>query len=81
MKQYVARLKTRALGIFGNRCASCFCTTDLQFAHRKKNGFCGNGRGSKERIKNILTHLDNYILLCINCHREFDKKYNGELKL
>ena len=81
MKQYVSRLRSRALGIFNNRCASCFCSDNLQFAHRKKNGVSGRGRGRIDRIRNVISNINDYILLCGECHREFDTEYNGELKL
>lgn len=58
---------------FGGCCRICESKDDLEFAHRRDNGFKGKGRGRKERYYNIKNNPSDYALLCKPCHRAFDK--------
>jgi len=60
--------------VFGGGCQwpGCETTERLEFAHVKKNGVSGRGRGSYERIKDVLLHRENYKQFCHEHHREFD---------
>ena len=72
-RKYRYKLKRRILGIFNYRCCSCFITDDLQFAHKDKS-YLGNGRGSCSRRIEQYSNLDKFILLCKECHFNYDKK-------
>lgn len=56
----------------------CFRIDNLEFAHKIPNGLNGMGRGRNKRILDVLKHMDNYILLCKDCHILYDK---GVLKI
>ena len=58
---------------FGNRCEFCGYTSELEFAHILPTGLMGMGRGKKKRYYNIVNHKPDYLLLCKDCHRKFDK--------
>jgi len=63
----------------GGRCSNPLCPTpteNLEFAHTKRTGLSGWGRGRKERYYDVLKHPDCYILFCKECHKLFDR---GEL--
>ena len=45
---------------------------DLEFAHLGKTGLAGRGRGSAHRYGDIARNINNYTLLCHNCHTRFD---------
>ena len=79
---YRQRLKMRALRIysdlFGPCCQNKECEeTDiskLQFAHLEPTGLQGPSRGLTNRYLDVLKNPNKYTLLCVDCHREFDKK-------
>lgn len=60
---------------FGGRCHLCLkADTELEFSHLAPTGLSGMGRGRYERLYDILRYPFNYWLLCVPCHREFDRK-------
>jgi hypothetical protein len=61
---------------YGGRCAKCKSTAKLQFAHQFPSGLEGYGRGKNKRYWNIVNHPLSYVLLCENCHKEYDR-YTG----
>jgi len=63
----------------GKRCHMCgIHVVRGEFAHKihyetkEHQGLKGPGRGKNHRVIDILFHPDKYILLCHNCHIEYD---------
>lgn len=69
--KFKSKLKRRVKGIFNFRCCSCFSNLDLEFAH-KNPCLMGEGRGSTLRYRMIYNNLQDYILLCHECHLDYD---------
>lgn len=65
---------------YGNKCACCERTDNLQFAHIKDTALKGLGRGKKTRYYDIIKHPDSYVLMNKYCHYGFDK-ISPELKI
>ena len=57
---------------FGGQCIHCTATEALEFAHTKPTELKGRGRGRKERVYDVIKHPDAYILLCHQCHKNYD---------
>lgn len=57
---------------FGGCCQTCGDDSFLEFAHVKPTKCTGSGRGSTQRIYDVMTHLSHYILLCADCHDSYD---------
>jgi len=75
--RYRQRLKNRALhalGGFWPVCRDCGADEGLQFAHVKPTELNGCSRGLTRRCLDVLRHIDCYVLLCDECHKEFDKR-------
>ena len=53
-------------------CAWCGSADDLEFAHLKHTGVKGAGRGLWKRYYDIKNHKDSFMLMCKECHRDFD---------
>ena len=62
---------------YGGCCQHCGSKDDLNFAHIKPTGLSGKGRGMDARCRDIMKNPRSYILLCFNCHKEFDKLNNN----
>ncbi len=61
---------------FGGKCGACdmkLNRTTAQFAHLKPTQITGRGRGSWERLHDVMANPTSYALLCYHCHREFDQ--------
>lgn len=76
---YVQRLRALMLLTFGGSCrfvledgSLCGSLENLEFAHLEETGISGNGRGSRERIYDVIKHPECYILFCRDHHRLFD---------
>jgi len=78
INQWYRKKRVEYIKKFGGRCEQCGRTENLEFAHLNHNDVHGIGRGSNQRIRDIMKHPDNYILLCFKCHKAYDK---GELTL
>lgn len=68
---------------FGGKCVRCnvhYTQEDLEFAHIGKTPLSGTGggRGSYQRMKDILDHPDAYALMCNDCHASFDEREGRE---
>jgi len=63
---------------FGGKCFKCGKKKDLEFAHIRKTGVSGRGRGQKARYYDIMNHPKSYRLLCDECHLKFER---GEIKM
>jgi hypothetical protein len=72
-QRYIGRLKTRLVVKLCGRCKVCGCELSLEFAHLRPTGLNGRGRGMKARLLNIQKHLEDYVLMCHSCHREYDR--------
>lgn len=75
-KNHNGRLKAWLLDYFGNKCAHC-PETDvavLEFAHQAWTKIHGKGRGKRHRLYDIKNNLDMYILLCHDCHYDYDAR-------
>ena len=66
---------------FGNRCEFCGYTSGLEFAHIVPTGLMGMGRGKKKRYYNIVNNKTDYLLLCKDCHRRFDRHPEKKLDI
>jgi transcription elongation factor Elf1 len=75
-KEYVTKLKEQLYQIHGNRCFFCGSTKQLEFAHLEPTGLNGMGRGRINRYLDIKKHVGSYMLLCHECHRQFDLGVN-----
>lgn len=63
----------------GNKCEveGCNETEHLEFAHVRRTGLDGLGRGKQHRLYDIKKHPDDYALMCgkglvTNHHQKFD---------
>jgi hypothetical protein len=72
-RRYRARLRERALQLKGNVCCQCGLLWDLEFAHTDDTPVNGAGRGMDRRYRDVLKHPDCYVLMCHDCHLEFDR--------
>lgn len=77
--RYKARLRERAMALFGDRCQECglgqfedYLPSRLEFAHVGKTELKGRSRGSGNRFRDVLKHPDRYALLCRPCHMDLD---------
>jgi len=75
------KLRKKLKKEYGNICnyPKCDSTDRLEFAHICNTKLCGQGRGSKERIRDVRDNPHAYVLLCHRHHslydsmREFEK--------
>jgi hypothetical protein len=58
------KLRPQLISLFGGKCEVCGITEKLQFAHVRKTGLKGRGRGRKERLWDIMNHPLDYKLTC-----------------
>jgi len=74
-REYYHKLRAHLVSERGGKCEwkGCPETSNLQFAHRRNNGFNGKGRGRQERYKNIRDNPGDYILLCADHHGAYDR--------
>jgi len=63
---------------FGGKCFKCKSKKKLQFAHVRKTGLSGRGRGQKARYYDIMNHPKSYRLLCEDCHQKYER---NEIKM
>ena len=73
---YLRRLKAKAISLFGDACEHCGATEDdtrLEFAHLRRTGLNGQGRGMVARYRDIIRNRDAYARLCVGCHRDYDR--------
>lgn len=63
-------------GGFCQNVACPFITWDVDFAHVQETPLSRSprGRGRKERLADIRKHPTAYILLCRDCHLDFDRR-------
>lgn len=71
------KAKAKLITFFGSRCNNPLCQTPwnykpLEFAHIIQC-YGGRGRGSSARLKDQIDNWYNYLLLCHECHIEYDK--------
>jgi len=57
---------------YGNVCNFCGSQDRLEFAHRLPTKVTGMGRGKIRRYYDIIKHPLHYILLCHDCHKQYD---------
>ena len=72
VKQYKNSLRDALKFMFGNECCFCGATDELEMAHKKEDDMNGMGRGSYKRYIHIKNHPQRFLLLCHDCHTEFD---------
>lgn len=74
-RKWSIRKKKELIIFYGAKCnnPACQTTSNLQFAHIKPTGLNGMGRGYTERVLDIMDNIECYMLLCIECHKEFDR--------
>lgn len=70
--EYVKRRWQQLIEEFGAACMHCGLQWDLQFAHKEPTHCVGRSRGKSRRLKDVLNNRDKYLLLCIDCHADFD---------
>ena len=56
----------------GGRCACCPSQFFLEFCHIRSTNCRGMGRGKSRRLRDIMKYPGRYILLCMDCHDDFD---------
>ncbi len=67
------RNKRRALiESYGGECQNCGSKATLEFAHIAPTGLSGPGRGFSARVEDVMRHPRKYILLCRDCHNNYD---------
>lgn len=74
MRGYAGLRLAKLRAEFGGVCRLCGAPNRLQFAHLTPTGLAGKGRGQGARMRDIVRHPQHYILLCVYCHRDFDRK-------
>ena len=69
-----AELRQQILDHYENKCRVPGCQTGqkLEYAHIKATGLNGRGRGSWERIRDVIQNWDCYVLLCVAHHTDYD---------
>jgi len=73
-RRCIRRLRERLRQILGGgRCVACSREDYLEFAHLRPTGVSGRSRGSWETLADVRRHLRDYVLLCDDCHKNFDK--------
>jgi hypothetical protein len=74
--KWVQQMRELLIIDFGSRCNNpkCMGTHKLEFAHKKETKLSGRGggRGSYNRVIDVMMNPDCYILLCQKCHDLFD---------
>lgn len=53
-------------------CAWCGSIDGLEFAHLEPTGVSGKGRGRPTRYYDVLRHKSSFMLMCFDCHHDFD---------
>jgi len=71
-RRYKLRLRARVLSNRRKGCLACRSIHNLQFAHRRETGLNGKGRGSKDRLLDVIHYPRAYALLCSECHLHYD---------
>jgi hypothetical protein len=67
------RLKREGLiAAFGGCCQACGSKDRLEFAHVVPTPCRGMGRGSTQRVRDVVQHPRAYVLLCVDCHDSLD---------
>jgi hypothetical protein len=88
-RTWAKAVRIELLRQFGGECYHCASkgTTwrrRLEFAHKYP---CrdGPGRGSNNRMREVLRHPENFLLLCRPCHIAFDSRFyvqiHGHIKI
>lgn len=76
-RKYRQRLRERAMvilcGLFPH-CKFCQGTTKLEMAHVIPTNLDGPSRGMDRRYRDVIANPGCYVLLCHDCHREFDRR-------
>jgi hypothetical protein len=70
--EWYRKKRDEMIGRFGGCCEVCGSFEHLEFAHKRGTGLNGIGRGSWQRINDVVKNPDAYRLLCKPCHRAFD---------
>lgn len=70
--EWVRAVRADVIASRGGGCERCGAPDDLEFHHARRNGLNGNGRGSVQRLRDVLTHPGDYKLLCAPCHAAVD---------
>jgi len=68
----VNKLRILALGMLNFRCARCFITKKLEFAHTAPTQLNGRSRGQRARFEDVINNPGKYVLLCKEHHKEYD---------
>lgn len=58
---------------FGFCCVWCGDFNGVEFAHLEHTGVSGIGRGRWRRYYDVRNNRDKFMLMCYDCHREFDR--------
>jgi len=88
-KDWAKAVRLELVQQFGGECYHCASkgTTwrrRLEFAHKYP---CrkGMGRGSNNRVREVLRHPENFLLLCRVCHIAYDSRFyvqvHGHIKI
>ena len=59
---------------YGGKCAICGSMERLEFAHVQPTKLSGRSRGRKERYYDVSNNPECYMLLCHDCHRDYDNR-------
>lgn len=73
VRKYRNKLRRRAYAQYGYVCCVCGSKENREFAHREKSNL-GMGRGFHNRINTAITNMNMFILLCHDCHTNYDNK-------
>lgn len=61
-------------GYYCQNLECAFLNWEIEFAHVRSTKLKGRSRGMKQRVKDIRQFPMAYILLCKDCHYQFDKQ-------
>lgn len=70
--KWIKEARKRLIILWGLKCFVCGTSEKLEFAHINDTELRGMGRGRKERYYDVIKNPDSYVLLCKNCHKDFD---------
>lgn len=85
---YYARRMAELRAQRGNHCERCGASerkaklrhkNGLEFAHVITTGLNGRGRGRADRVHDIKRNPAHYLLLCRDCHLEYDRTHGPRL--
>ena len=80
---WIRKARSSLIKVFGGKCFDCkkkLKRGNCQFAHLKPTDLYGRGRGSWQRLVDIMKHPSFYGLFCLTCHIKYDNEQKEKIK-